>query len=41
MTVEEALKLLISKRPVAEPNRGYMRQLKEFEAEVLPKNSSP
>lgn len=40
MRVDEALKLIRSKRPYAEPNMGFMRQLREFEREMITRPDS-
>lgn len=39
MTLKQAYELVISKRPIARPNKGFLRQLIEFEIEIHGKNS--
>lgn len=37
MTTEDAIAYVKKKRPHIDPNEGFMKQLKEFEGEVLKK----
>lgn len=40
MTADDALRYVRKKRPMAEPNRGFMKQLREYEAECWRINSA-
>jgi atypical dual specificity phosphatase len=39
MTLKEAYHLVTSKRPIARPNKGFLRQLIEFEKQIYGNNS--
>jgi len=34
MTYDQTIKLIKEKRPIAGPNKGFVKQLKEYEAEL-------
>ena len=39
MTLKAAYELVTSKRPIARPNKGFLKQLIEFEIEIYGQNT--
>ncbi len=41
MTVDQALKTIREKRPVAQPNMGFLKQLRNYEKRIFQESSAP
>jgi len=41
MTVDKALQVIREKRPVAQPNMGFLKQLRLYEKKILEESNTP